>query len=316
MIRHALSALTLVALFLPVLDDPDAAWKAGGRCMEDKDYKNAIVEFTKVLNAKTATDERKAAAAFNIGCCHGRLNNKQKALEFVVKAIELGFSNDELLAKEPAIKDVRGDARIKSAVIKLQKEREEKFLAHGRELLDGFEQKFNFDFDLPTVAGKRVALSDFAGKVLIVDIWGTWCGPCKMELPHFIDLYKKYKDSGLAIVGLNDEKIDYAKPGSKEYESTKENIVKFAKNYEIPYPLAMIDRPTESQVPHLAGFPTTLFFDRTGKVRLQLVGAREKSELEAVVQVLMSEGASTDKPAKPAGDGKDAPATRPVPGKT
>src|SRR5436190_6816113 len=61
---------------------------------------------------------------------------------------------------------------------------------------------FPFDFDLEDVAGNRVSKSDLAGKVLIVDIWGTWCPPCRMEIPHFVALNRKYNNQGLAIVGL------------------------------------------------------------------------------------------------------------------
>src|SRR5437762_9755963 len=62
---------------------------------------------------------------------------------------------------------------------------------------------FEFDFDLEDVNGQRLSKADFAGKVLIVDIWGTWCPPCRMEIPHFLALHRQYGDQGLQVVGLN-----------------------------------------------------------------------------------------------------------------
>src|SRR6185503_18734703 len=57
------------------------------------------------------------------------------------------------------------------------------------------------EFELADVSGKKVRLSDFKGKVVVLDFWATWCGPCRVEIPDFVKLQSKYKDKGLEIVG-------------------------------------------------------------------------------------------------------------------
>ena len=58
------------------------------------------------------------------------------------------------------------------------------------------------DFTLATTTGELVSMSDLRGKVILLNFWGTWCGPCRMELPDFVKLYDKYNKDGLEIVGI------------------------------------------------------------------------------------------------------------------
>jgi thiol-disulfide isomerase/thioredoxin len=143
---------------------------------------------------------------------------------------------------------------------------------------------YPFDFALTSVSGEKVAMSDFAGKVLVVDIWATWCGPCRAEVPHFVELQEQYKEAGLALVGINYE-------GSETVEEDIAEIKKFTDEIPVNYPLLLGDDATQMQVPDFSGYPTTLFIDRAGKVRLTLLGARDKSTLEQIVTSLLNEPA-------------------------
>jgi thiol-disulfide isomerase/thioredoxin len=141
---------------------------------------------------------------------------------------------------------------------------------------------FPFDFDLIDVAGNKVSKSDLAGKVLIVDFWGTWCPPCRREIPHFVALNRKYHDQGLAVVGLNSEQ-------TRDKEQAAGLVREYCKSEGVDYPCAIATDAVLDQVPDLQGFPTTLFIDRTGKVRIRVVGYHDFAFLQAAVEALLHE---------------------------
>ena len=143
---------------------------------------------------------------------------------------------------------------------------------------------FDFDFDLKDVNGQKLAKADFAGKVLIVDIWGTWCPPCRTEIPHFQALQRQYGERGLQVVGLNDERTD-----DDDRASAARLVRSFCRAEGVDYPCAVITERIKEQVPEYGSFPTTLFIDHTGKVRLKLIGAYGMPVLQAVVEALLKE---------------------------
>ena len=156
------------------------------------------------------------------------------------------------------------------------------------EVLGEMEQMtpFEFDFDVEDVTGKRISKAGFAGKVLVVDFWGTWCRPCLMELPHFIALHEKYHDRGLEIVGFNSEGDD------ENVEETKTLVREFIEKRGLPYPCALLTDEISQQVPDLDSLPTTLFFDRTGELRLRADNYNDLLKLEVVVEQLLKENGS------------------------
>ncbi|GIW91392.1 MAG: hypothetical protein KatS3mg109_1824 [Pirellulaceae bacterium] len=154
--------------------------------------------------------------------------------------------------------------------------------AHITESLAKF-QSFPFDFEVVDVEGQRRTLSDLKGKVVIVDIWGTWCPPCRAEIPSFIKLQEKFGEKGLQIIGLNYE--------GEEGEKAIAKVKQFIQEYGINYPCALGTEEIQNQVPDFEGYPTTLFIDRSGKVRLKVVGLHDYAFLESVVTALLEEPA-------------------------
>ena len=123
----------------------------------------------------------------------------------------------------------------------------------GRSLLDmGWKQD----------DGKRSVVSEYKGKVLILDFYATWCTPCRDSVPHLIGLQKKYENQGLIVVGLN-----VGGPGDEQ------EVPKFAKEFGIQYTLAM---PDDELVSFLLadsdGIPQTFIFDRQGQLVERLIG--------------------------------------------
>ena len=149
-----------------------------------------------------------------------------------------------------------------------------------RQQLDSF-RSFDFGFSLPDLAGRKVQLVDFRGKVVIVDFWGTWCPPCRKEIPSFVKLQSTYADRGLQVIGVN-----YAHGGRAEPISV---IQEFQKHQPMNFICLLGDSATQRQVRDFEGFPTTLFIDRQGKVRMQFVGLHPYEGLEAIVAALLDE---------------------------
>lgn len=140
---------------------------------------------------------------------------------------------------------------------------------------------FEFQFDLEDVLGQPLRKRDFRGRVLLVDIWGTWCPPCRQEIPTFIALHERYGPQGLAIVGLNHERGNA--------EAGAQTVRAFRKSQGIPYPCGLLTRPMLAQVPDFVGFPTTLLFDRNGNLRLRFDGFHEPAVLQGAVEALLAE---------------------------
>jgi thiol-disulfide isomerase/thioredoxin len=291
------------------------AYAAGNGFIQSKEYAKAIEEFNKVLEDKETVEGARPIVTYDIGCCHALLGQKEKAVEFVVKSIDLGFYDFDHIKQDDDLKSVRDDAKIAEAMkrnqakkdaldAEMKKKRDEaskKALeaAHAK-LADPAGAGFEFKFDFKTLDGKPISNKEIAGRVAIVDIWGTWCPPCRAEIPHFVELMKIHKNDPFVIVGLNDED----KRGNVDAEECAKKAVDFAKEFKINYPLALIDSNTRNQVPNFRGYPTTLFLDRTGKVRLVQVGSESLEFLDSIVKDLLAEGSTKGGDAKRPSDGK------------
>jgi peroxiredoxin len=132
-------------------------------------------------------------------------------------------------------------------------------------------------FTLQDLNGKQVSLSDFEAKVVILDFWATWCGPCVVEIPHFVELYEQYKDQGFAMVGIS---VD--RKGASVVKS-------FAQKHQVNYPILMTDGQVEKAYGDITGIPTTFVIDSAGKIRRKYVGYRDKAVFEADIKALLAE---------------------------
>ena len=122
------------------------------------------------------------------------------------------------------------------------------------------------DFALTDVDGKPVSLSEFKGKVIILNFFATWCPPCRAEIPDFIELTKAYGDK-LAIIGVSDE--------------DQGSLKGFAESQGINYPV-LIDREGKASSAYgpMRAVPTTFVIDKDFKIRRHYIGARSREEFE------------------------------------
>ena len=133
------------------------------------------------------------------------------------------------------------------------------------------------DFSVSLVNGETFQLSEQQGKVVIMNIWATWCAPCHDETPDFVDLYNRYKDEGLVILGVS---ID---------EQGKSVVKPFMEKYEVNYPMVIDDGSIMDKYGPTMGIPTTYIINKKGNLQYFAVGALTQKELEPRINRLLKE---------------------------
>src|SRR6202165_2642246 len=124
------------------------------------------------------------------------------------------------------------------------------------------------DFSLESLEGKTMRLSDFRGKAVLLNFWATWCAPCKIEMPWFVELQQKYGSQGLQIVGVAMD------------DSSKEDIAKFAKDMGVNYPVLLGKEAVGDAYGGVPALPESFFISRDGKIVDKIIGLKGKAEIE------------------------------------
>ena len=136
------------------------------------------------------------------------------------------------------------------------------------------------NFALQSLSGQTVHLSDFHGKAVLLNFWATWCEPCKLEMPWFVELEKQYGPQGLEVVGVAMD------------DSGKDNITKFAKDMGVNYPVLLGKESVGDEYGGLPYLPTSFYIDRDGKVVARVFGLRSRSDIEDWIKQALSRGSS------------------------
>ena len=131
------------------------------------------------------------------------------------------------------------------------------------------------NFKMADVNGNTIDMRQHFGKVVIVDFWDTWCGPCKMEIPHFIELYKQYNGKGLEIVG-----VAFARQGA-------EAVKQFTQQYNINYTSALMNQEAQALFGSPPSIPTTYIIDQNGNISEKIVGYRDQKFWEQRIKTLL-----------------------------
>jgi thiol-disulfide isomerase/thioredoxin len=139
------------------------------------------------------------------------------------------------------------------------------------------------DFTLQSLDGKTVRLADFRGKAVLLNFWATWCSPCKIEMPWFVELQKQYGPDGLQVVGVA---MDDASP---------KEIADFAKEMGVNYPVLIGQESVGDAYGGVQFLPENFYIDRNGKVLDRAFGLKGRSEIEDEIKRIVASTAVAQK---------------------
>lgn len=121
------------------------------------------------------------------------------------------------------------------------------------------------EFSFKDLSGKNVRLSDFRGKVVLVNFWASWCPPCKMEIPGFQKIYETYKDKGFTVIGI----------------ATDDVSPSFIKDMGMTYPVALADGKVIRDYGNISGIPASFLVGRDGRIIKKVMGMYFESSLKS-----------------------------------
>jgi thiol-disulfide isomerase/thioredoxin len=136
-------------------------------------------------------------------------------------------------------------------------------------------ERLNLAVTLKDMNGADVRLDTYAGRPIVINLWATWCGPCRLEMPQLIDLYAKFKDRDLVMIGVS-------------VDDTPELIRPFAKEFGVTYPLLVgLDHPDFlAALGYTGAVPMTIFIRKDGTIAERVVGIATTLAMERRILAL------------------------------
>jgi peroxiredoxin len=132
----------------------------------------------------------------------------------------------------------------------------------------------NLDLTLKDMNGNAVRLADYKGKVILLNVWATWCGPCELEIPELVETYAKYKSRGVVVLGVS-------------LDDTAEMLRDYAPKKQMNYPLLLMQDDFDEAYGPILGVPVTFFIGRDGTISRRHFGPVSKEEVERQIKALL-----------------------------
>jgi len=142
----------------------------------------------------------------------------------------------------------------------------------GPEAVDDWARKAAPDFELSALDGRRIRLSDFRGRVVLVNFWATWCAPCRVEMPWLSEFIVRYRDQGLTVLGIS---VD---------DGDRERVEGFVRERSVDYPILLNDGNVDRRYGGVRFLPQTFFVGRDGRIIRRVYGIRTHTDFEADIR--------------------------------
>lgn len=133
-----------------------------------------------------------------------------------------------------------------------------------------------YDFSLTSLDGKQVKLSDYAGKVVLVNIWAPWCGPCRIETPGFVKLHEQYRNKGFEILGV-------------AVQTNETDVRSFVARYKVPWPTGINEAVANAYGTY--GLPDNYLFNADGTIAKHFFGYTREEVLQPEIEAALKRAA-------------------------
>jgi peroxiredoxin len=131
------------------------------------------------------------------------------------------------------------------------------------------------DFTVTDLDGRKLSLSDYKGKVVLLNFWATWCAPCRTEIPHFVEMQNRFGADGFQVIGISMD--DDANP-----------VREFAQQFKLNYPVAVGDDKLAERYGGVLGLPISFIIDRQGRIYAKHIGATDTTVFDNEVKGLLA----------------------------
>ena len=205
----------------------------------------------------------------------------EDAFRCLDEAFDLGFVEFDDVLRDEHLAGLADQARLKKVTRQAEDAYVNKVDAWSKQALKDFNP-FPFRLNVSGLERGRLEHDDFPGEVLVIDLWATWCPPCREALPHFVELSDEFSGDGVQVIGVSMD-------NPEDPASARAAVQQVKKEQQLNFPIGLGDHSVTDQLPGKQLLPTTVFVDRSGNVRYIATGVQDVYRLSAIAKTLADE---------------------------